>query len=94
MNYIKQALNNEPVRTAASFVLLVIGGLTVAGIMLPAYVGAVAAVVAAELARRQVTPVGRAEEATYDSYMDGLTRGAIHAKLDSIHYEEVEEWLD
>ena len=79
---ISTALENEPVRIAASVALLVVSGLTLAGVMLPPWAVALAGLVMAELARRKTVPLAKAETYFHEGYSEGHYYGA-KATVDS-----------
>jgi len=87
MNYLREALELEPVRVAAGLVLTVVAALTAGGIMIPAWAAALAGMVAAELARRKAVPVLRTAEAVNEAFSKGAVEGA-QAVLSHVAFRE------
>ena len=87
---VRAALNEEPVRIAASAALLVVSGLTLAGVSLPPVVVALAGLVMAELARRKTSPVVKVEQAFHEGYSEGHYRGAKAAVDEALQFSRGE----
>jgi len=74
---VRTALEEEPVRIAASFALVAVAALSLAGVTLPPVAVALAGMVLAELARRKTVPLVRAEDRYATGYSDGHYRGCV-----------------